>query len=623
MNHKFLVILLLVGLVFWWPAQDVSAAAQKHKAKANRSKMTEVTEECVVDRATGREFCQVVDISPAPAVSAERGATPSRQNETRETPNDKQAIASVGKRVALVIGNSKYLSENLPELPNPVHDAEDIAKALRGFGFEVIERKNQSKEDIDAAITEFGRKIGNSEAALFYFAGHGLQVKGQNYLIPVDAKIESEAQVPYKSINVNQLLEEMDNGQSLANIVILDACRNNPISGKFRSAATRGLAPPISQPKGTIIVYATDPGNTALDGEGRNGLFTAGLLTAFRGDDLSLDGVLTRASEEVERGSQQKQTPYVNGPKTLQKNFQFLPGVAKQAGSQEMTSAPATNPTERPSATPDPAGIELSFWESIQDSDDPADFRAYLTKYPNGQFEAIAHNRLKSPVPAALSVEPASNNSNTENVDCKTNNDCPNGMHCRSKKGGGTECKSTYDSNISTDEAPASTGKLDSMFKKIIPQDSTPEPVATASTGKMGEFKKIILQDSTPEPVTTRHEPTITIGSKGPHGGIVFYIDSSGSHGLETKAADEDGSLTWNAAMTTASTHGSSWHLPTKDELNLLYRQKAIVGGFDDDLYWSSTEYDSRLAWFQSFLSGNQSGDTKAATYRVRAVRAF
>ena len=236
--------------------------------------------------------------------------------------------ASGGKRIALVIGNGKYQhADILPKLDNPTHDAEDIAKALRGFGFEVIERKDQSLEGMNSAIAEFGRKMADAEAALFYFAGHGLQVKGQNYLVPVDANVESEARVQYVSVNVNQVLDEMDGAKSRVNIVMLDACRNNPISGKFRSGATRGLAPVSSQPKGTVIVYATDPGNVAADGDGRNGLFTAGLLTAFKGSDLSLRGVLVRASAEVERGSGQRQTPYINGPATLQENFHFGQGT--------------------------------------------------------------------------------------------------------------------------------------------------------------------------------------------------------------------------------------------------------------------------------------------------------
>lgn len=164
----------------------------------------------------------------------------------------------------------------------------------------------------------------------------------------------------------------MDNGKSGANIVMLDACRNNPISGKFRSGQSRGLASPGSVPKGTVIVYATEPGNVAADGSGRNGLFAAGLLTAFKGNDLSLDGVLTVASAEVEHASGQAQIPYVNGPKTLQKNFHF--NVTVEPGRAE---------------------IEKTFWNSIERSIDTEDFEAYLKKYPGGSYAVLAENRLK------------------------------------------------------------------------------------------------------------------------------------------------------------------------------------------------------------------------------------
>lgn len=278
-----------------------------------------------------------------------------------------------GRRVALVIGNGNYQQPELPKLPNPSNDAEDIAQVLRGFGFEVIERRNQTLEGMNRAIAEFGSKIGGSEVALFYFAGHGIQVKNQNYLIPVNARIESEASVPYQGVNINQVLDEMDNANSAANIVLLDACRNNPISGKFRSGRSRGLASPGVMPKGTVIVYATDPGNVAADGEGRNGLFTAGLLTAFKGKDLSLDGVLTVASAAVEQASGQTQTPYVNGPKTLQKNFHF-----------------------RVTVDPGRGEVERTFWNSIERSSNSADFEAYLQQYPNGSYKALAENRLKA-----------------------------------------------------------------------------------------------------------------------------------------------------------------------------------------------------------------------------------
>lgn len=288
-----------------------------------------------------------------------------------------------GRRVALVIGNGNYQQTGLPKLPNPPNDAEDVAKALRSFGFEVIERKNQTLQGMNQAIAEFGSKIGGSEAALFYYAGHGIQVKNQNYLMPVNALIESEASVPYQGVNLNQILDEMDNAKSGANIVMLDACRNNPITGKFRSGQSRGLASPGNAPKGTVIVFATDPGNVAADGEGRNGLFTAGLLTAFKGKDLSLDGVLTVASAEVEKASSQTQTPYVNGPKTLQKSFHFRATVEPgQAG-------PSTAPSPNSSTAFDGRWAVLLVCEDVKDKG------GLIKGYTNRFFVDVREGRLK------------------------------------------------------------------------------------------------------------------------------------------------------------------------------------------------------------------------------------
>ena len=321
--------------------------------------------------------------------------------------------ASAGKRVALVIGNGNYQhTEILKKLPNPTHDAEDIARALRGFGFEVIEKKDQSQESMRDAIAEFSRKIADSDAALFYYAGHGLQVKGHNYLVPVDAKIETEAQAASRSINVSEILEEMDNAKSKVNIVMLDACRSNDFSGKFRSSGTRGLAAITSQPKGTVIVYATDPGNVAADGDGRNGLFTAGLLTAFSGSDLSLRGVLVRASKEVERGSNKKQTPYINGPATLQEEFHF--GQSTQIASL----IPVPTPTQPATRIKTKDQIEDEYWEEIKDSTDLSGFEQYRKAYPKGRYLntanlKIAQLKKQAQQPAPVAVSPGREDNET------------------------------------------------------------------------------------------------------------------------------------------------------------------------------------------------------------------
>lgn len=242
-----------------------------------------------------------------------------------------------GQRVALLIGNGSY--ENVSSLKNAVHDAEDMSKTLRNFDFKVLLRKNVDRREMKDAIADFGRASSNAEVALFFYAGHGIQSKSMNYLIPVNAEMRNEADIEDEGVNMNYLLDTLEEAKSKVNLVILDACRNNPF-GSVRSGS-RGLAPLSDVPSGTVIVYAAEPGKTASDGSGRNGLFTSGMLTAFHGDDLSLDGVLTTASEEVERISKNEQIPYVNGPKTLQKHFHF--------SSTQLTSEPSTINKSEPS----------------------------------------------------------------------------------------------------------------------------------------------------------------------------------------------------------------------------------------------------------------------------------
>lgn len=295
-----------------------------------------------------------------------------------------------GKRVALVIGNSDY--QNTSRLSNPVNDAEDVSTALKGFGFDVLVLKNGTRRQMNEKLSEFSRKIEDAGAALVYYAGHGAQIRGANYLLPIDASTDTEAALMDESISLNRILDELEGGRGRVNIVMLDACRNNPITGKFRSA-TRGLAAPTAQPKGTVVVYATDPGNTADDGTGRNGTFTTGLLKAFKGKDLSLDGVLTTASLEVERASGNKQTPYVNGPKPIQKQFYFSANVTVNPGNVQ---------------------IDSEFWSSIKSSNDIADFEAYLKQFPQGNFRVLAENSIRRLRNTNATTNPATNN--TANV---------------------------------------------------------------------------------------------------------------------------------------------------------------------------------------------------------------
>ena len=209
-------------------------------------------------------------------------------------------------RVALVIGNAAYAES---PLNNPANDARGMAQGLRAQGFEVIERVNADAMSMRRAVAEFGELLREGGVGLFYYSGHGMQVNGRNFLIPVGAQIKSEAYVSAETLDVDSVLGQMDAARSRVNVVILDACRNNPFARRFRSA-TRGLAF-MQAPLGTFIAYATSPGDVADDGpQGGYGTFTGELLKAMR-EPLRIEDVFKRVGLAVQQKTQRRQTPWV------------------------------------------------------------------------------------------------------------------------------------------------------------------------------------------------------------------------------------------------------------------------------------------------------------------------
>ncbi len=237
------------------------------------------------------------------------GAMPKDQSPIQvQTPTPKRTIEQT-KRTALIIGNSHY---EIGELRNPQHDAQDIAHTLKQQGFAVTLQLDSTQEQMEKAISDFGRTLYQGGVGLFYYAGHGVQVDGENYLIPVGTFIESESDVRYKAVNVGQILGKMGEARNGLNIVILDACRDNPFSSGFRSS-TRGLAVVGSvTAKGTLIAYATSPGKVASDGETRNGLYTKHLLKNIQTPGLPVEQVFKRVLQGVEQETNGKQSPWTS-----------------------------------------------------------------------------------------------------------------------------------------------------------------------------------------------------------------------------------------------------------------------------------------------------------------------
>lgn len=219
------------------------------------------------------------------------------------------------KRVALVIGNSAY--RHAPEIPNPVNDSADVAQALKGLGFDVVEVADAGYEATRNAIRSFAEKVSGADLALFFYAGHGVQVSGQNYLIPIDAQLDNAASLEIDAIGLDAVMRAMETGPS-TRILILDACRNNPFTRTLKRTASASRAAEVGQglaaikaEGGTLVAFATDPDNVALDGAGtRNSPFTSALLKHMASSKLEIELLLKRVRRDVVDATKGKQTPW-------------------------------------------------------------------------------------------------------------------------------------------------------------------------------------------------------------------------------------------------------------------------------------------------------------------------
>ena len=288
------------------------------------------------------------------------------------------ANAAIGDRVALVIGNGKYASA---PLVNSVNDSRAVANELRALGFKVIERENLQSRQIPSTLREFRTSLTPGSVALFFYAGHGLQIKGVNYLPAVDAEIQSEDDVPMQSIDVNRVLDILGESKTRLNLLFLDACRNNPYARSMRSGVS-GLAK-VDAPSGTLISFATRPGSTASDGMSGHGVYTENLLRQMKEPNQPIEQVLKRVGADVKKSTRGAQEPWMEG--SIEGDFYFRGG-----GGAAPAPAVASGPV-------DPMAVELAFWDSVKNSTNASDYQAYVDKYPQGQFAVLAKQRAMAP----------------------------------------------------------------------------------------------------------------------------------------------------------------------------------------------------------------------------------
>ncbi len=287
--------------------------------------------------------------------------------------------AAAAGRVALVVGNAAYADA---PLANPANDARAMAARLDRLGFSVQVLTDADRAAMERALVAFSGRLDADTTALFYYAGHGIQSNGRNYLLPVDARIRSEAALRFEAVDVADVLDEIAQSGSRVNFVILDACRNNPFERKVRGGS-RGLAA-IDAARGTLIAYATAPGSVAIDGESSNGLYTAELLKALDAPGLKAEDVFKRVRIAVSDQSAGLQVPWESS--SLTGDFVF--------NRDAMPAAP-TAATHNPSAPSSQASVEQSLWANVREMDTPAAYRAYLDQYPKGVFAALARLQLE------------------------------------------------------------------------------------------------------------------------------------------------------------------------------------------------------------------------------------
>ena len=282
-----------------------------------------------------------------------------------------------GKRVALVVGNGAYV--HVPHLNNPPNDAQDVSAALKQLGFEVIPGIDIDKHAFDDRLHQFSQAVAGADVALFFYAGHGLQAKGVNHLIPIDAKIPDEYALELETITLDSVLKQME--QAKTKIVVLDACRNNPFASTLaRSMGTRGVSEnlglAISVPSGvgTFIAYSTQPGNVASDGAGRNSPFAGPFKLHIMDPGVSLSDMMILVRNEVVTATDGAQVPWDDS--ALMGNFYFKEGPAPAPASESK------------------AGEAAEAWSWIKNTTDVSILQEFMRRYGDTTFGALAKHRV-------------------------------------------------------------------------------------------------------------------------------------------------------------------------------------------------------------------------------------
>jgi hypothetical protein len=285
-----------------------------------------------------------------------------------------------GERVALIMGNSEY--KNAPHLPNPLNDATDVAAAFERLGFSVRLLRNGSFDAMRRALLDFAQQAQGADIAVLYFAGHGMEIRDENWLIPTDAELRMDVSASQEAVSLGSVMPIVSKARKLG-LVILDACRDNPFSRQLqasqpgRALASRGLIP-VEPPNSVLVAFAAKHGTTADDGSGRNSPFTTALLHNLELPGIEINYLFRNIHDEVYAATQQRQEPYVYG--TLSKEPIYL--------------KPATDPPSKPAQSASTSEAALA-WSAVKDTRDPVELETFIRRFNDTFFGDLAKNRLK------------------------------------------------------------------------------------------------------------------------------------------------------------------------------------------------------------------------------------
>ena len=305
--------------------------------------------------------------------------------------------ARAEQRLALVVGNSAYTK--VSALPNPVSDAKLIADSLTKAGFDVTTALDVTQRDLKRAVRDFSQKLestGPDGVGLFYYAGHGLQVNGTNYLVPVDAGIETEGDVAIETVSLNDVMSALAFSRARLTFVVLDACRDNPYKRGFRSVQ-RGLAL-VDAPRGSLIAYATSPGDVAADGAGANSPYTAALAELMNEPGVPVEQVFKKVRIRVAEATDGKQLPWESS--SLTGDFYFKTGAAADSGAAETVTPPPGETGPATGGEPQQgmaADAELAYLDAIAANDSDS-YRQFLADYPSSPRAEQVRRILQSQV---------------------------------------------------------------------------------------------------------------------------------------------------------------------------------------------------------------------------------